>query len=68
METYLKTLFPHLNEQGREMVYKAGYYISIADGDLDDREEKLLQKIAKILQLSTAHCKGIIAEIHDNEA
>ena len=40
----------------------------IADGDLDDREEKLLQKIAKVLQLSTAHCKGIIAEIHDNEA
>ena len=68
METYIKTLFPHLNEQGREMVYKAGYYISIADGDLDDREEKLLQKIAKILQLSTAHCKGIIAEIHGNEA
>ena len=62
------------NSNSTSKVAELSYFVSqmgrdlAADGDLDDKEEKLLQKIAKILQLSSAHRKGIIAEIHGNEA
>ena len=65
-ESFLKTMFPHMNEQGRELVYKACYYVSISDGELDVSEEKLLKSVAKILQLSNAHIKGIEAEINES--
>jgi uncharacterized tellurite resistance protein B-like protein len=65
-ERFLKTMFPHMNEQGRELVYKACYYVSISDGELDVSEEKLLKSVAKILQLSNAHIKGIEAEINES--
>ena len=65
-ESFLKTMFPHMNEQGRELVYKACYCVSISDGELDVSEEKLLKSVAKILQLSNAHIKGIEAEINES--
>ena len=66
-ERFLKRMFPHMNEQGRELVYKACYYVSIADGELEASEDKLLKSIGKILQLSSAHIKGIEAEINKPE-
>jgi uncharacterized tellurite resistance protein B-like protein len=65
MEEFLKDIFPVLNEHGREMIFKMSYYIAIADGKYRSEEEKLLKKIGKILQLSPAHIKGIISEIHE---
>ena len=64
MEEYIKSLSPFLNEYGREMIFKVSYYVAIADGRYRREEEKLLKKIGKILQLSSAHIKGIIAEIN----
>jgi len=64
MEEYITDLFPFLNENGREMIFKISYYVAIADGRYRREEEKLLKKIGKILQLSSAHIKGIIAEIN----
>jgi uncharacterized tellurite resistance protein B-like protein len=64
MEEYITDLFPFLNENGREMIFKISYYVAIADGKYRREEEKLLKKIGKILQLSSAHIKGIIAEIN----
>jgi uncharacterized tellurite resistance protein B-like protein len=65
MEKLLKGIFPCLNEHGREMIFKIAYYIAIADNKYISEEEKLLKKIGKILQLSPAHIKGIIAEIYE---
>jgi len=65
MEKFVKNLFPYLNEHGREMIFKISYYVAIADNKYSREEEKLLRKIGKMLQLSSAHIKGIIAEIHE---
>lgn len=65
MEKFLKSLAPCLNENGREMIFKIAYYVAIADNKYLSKEETLLRNIGKLLQLSPAHIKGIIAEMHD---
>ena len=65
LEEYLNELFPQLNESGRETIIKLAYWISIADGQYDKEEEKLLVKLAKHFQISNAHLKGIMSEINE---
>jgi tellurite resistance protein len=65
LEEYLNELFPQLNESGRETIIKVAYWVSIADGEVDKKEEKLLIKIAKHFEISSAHLKGIIAEVNE---
>lgn len=65
LEKYVKNLFPYLNDSGKENILKVAYYVSIADGELNHSEEKLLNNLAKKLQLSKTHLKGIIAEINE---
>jgi len=64
VENLIEDLFPYLNEHGREMIFKVSYYMAIADDKFRKEEGILVKKIGKILQLSSAHMKGIIAEIH----
>ncbi|MCH2283196.1 MAG: TerB family tellurite resistance protein, partial [SAR324 cluster bacterium] len=61
----LKELFSYLNESGRETIIKVAYWVSIADGEVDKREEKLLIKMAKHFQISSAHLRGIISEVNE---
>ena len=65
-EDFLKTMFPYMNKEGGELVYKCCYHVALSDGELDSSEEKLLKRVAEILQLSSAHVKGIMAEINEN--
>jgi len=65
MESLIEDLFPYLNENGRELIFKTAYYMAIADDKHRREEEVLIKKIGKILQLSSSHMKGIIAEIQE---
>ena len=65
LDNCLKELFSCLNESGRETIIKAAYWVSIADGEVDKREGKLLIKMAKRFQISSAHLKGIISEVNE---
>ena len=65
LEEYLNELFPQLNESGRETIIKLAYWISIADGQFDKAEKKLLVKLAKHFQISNAHLKGIMSEVNE---
>ena len=65
LDNCLKELFSYLNESGRETIIKAAYWVSIADGEVDKREGKLLIKMAKRFQISSAHLKGIISEVNE---
>ena len=65
-EDFLKTMFPYMNKEGGELVYKCCYHVSLADGELHSNEEKMLKRVAEILQLSSAHVKGIMAEINES--
>ena len=65
LDTCLKELFSCLNESGREIIIKVAYWVSIADDEVDKKEEKLLIKMAKHFQMSSAHLKGIISEVNE---
>ena len=65
LEDLLTEVFPQLNESGRETIIKVAYWVSIADGVVDKSEEKLLIKMAKHFQISSAHLKGIISEVNE---
>ena len=65
LEDLLTEVFPQLNESGRETIIKVAYWVSIADGKVDKEEEKLLIKLAKHFQISSAHLKGIISEVNE---
>ena len=65
MKEYLKTIGPMLNDNGKETIIKAAYYISVSDGELADDEIKLLKQISKYLEISSAHLNGIIAQLQE---
>ena len=65
LEDLLTEVFPQLNDSGRETIIKVAYWVSIADGKVDKEEEKLLIKLAKHFQISSAHLKGIISEVNE---
>jgi len=64
MENFLEDSFPYINEQGKQSIVEAAYYISIIDKEYGKEEQDLLKKIAKKLQITSAHLKGIISEIN----
>jgi uncharacterized tellurite resistance protein B-like protein len=62
-DEYLKNIKPYLNIEHRELIIKAMYYVAGSDGHLDDRESELLMDTAKILEMTSAHIKGILSEL-----
>ena len=52
-----------LNDQGKEMVLNAAVQVAASDGDFASEEQDLAMEIAKALEMSIAHAKGVIAEV-----
>ncbi len=63
VEEYLKTVAPSLNPNGKELVIKAAFLVAISDGKVHEHEEALLERIAKALEVTPAHLRGIVAEL-----
>ena len=63
VDEYLKDIRPYLNAEHRELIIKAMYYVAGSDGHLDDREAELLMDTAKILEMTSAHIKGVLSEL-----
>lgn len=63
INTYLKGVTPHLNEHGKEMVIKCALSVAAADGHIDDSEIDLIQKMAKTMEMSGSHLKGIFQDL-----
>ena len=64
VDEYLKNIKPYLNTEHRELIIKAMYYVAGSDGHLDDRESELLMDTAKILEMTSAHIKGVLSELY----
>lgn len=61
--TYLKKVGPALNEHGKEIVIKCALSVAAADGNIDPEEIKMIEKMARIMEMSSTHLKGIIMDI-----
>ena len=60
---YLKKIKPYLNSGHRELIIKAMYFVASSDGHLDKKEGELLMKTANVLEMTSAHVKGVLAEL-----
>lgn len=52
-----------LNETGKENLVKGAVLVAVADGNMNDKEQTFLTLIAEKLEISSAHLRGIIAEV-----
>tara|TARA_Y100000590_G_scaffold77534_1_gene85948 strand:- start:1375 stop:2013 length:639 start_codon:yes stop_codon:yes gene_type:complete len=60
---YLKKIKPYLNSGHRELIIKAMYFVASSDGHLDKKEGELLMKTANVLEMTSAHVKGVLSEL-----
>lgn len=68
VEDYCKKMTGFLNDSGKEMVVRAAFLVAAADGKFEEEEKSLLSRIAKSLELSPAHYRGIIVEMTEQKA
>lgn len=66
VDDYLKKVRPYLNDGHRELIIKAMYLVATADGHLDDKESELVMQTATVLEMTSAHVKGVLLEL-DNQ-
>lgn len=60
---YLEESASALNNEGKEMVIKAMFFVAAADGEIEDSEFGLLARAAEAMEMSKAHFRGILAEL-----
>ena len=63
ISTYLQKVGPSLNEHGKEVLIKCALSVAAADGHIDDSEITLVKEMAKVMEMSGAHLRGIMSEI-----
>ena len=63
IDTYLREITPSLNEHGKEMIIKCAIAVASADGNIDQSEIKLIHDMAKTMEMSPTHLKGIFSEM-----
>ncbi len=52
-----------LNDEGKELVIQASYFVAMADGDLHREELALIVKIGKKLGMTDAHINGVLSSL-----
>ena len=67
IQKYLSKITPSLNEHGKEIIIKCGLAVAAADGNIDDSEIALIHEMAKSMEMSTSHVKGILQDMAKNE-
>ena len=51
----------NLNDEGKEMVVRAAFYVAMADGEFDEPEQEFLANIGSDLGMTPAHFQGVIS-------
>ena len=62
VSTYLLRVTPSLNEHGKEVIIKSALAVASSDGHIDKSEFKVIQKMARSMDMSKAHFNGILHE------
>ncbi len=54
-----------LGDDSKETIIKAALLVASSDGEIDANERELIQHVAGAIQMSPAHMRGVLAEMHD---
>lgn len=68
VDTYLKKVTPYLNEHGKETIIKCALAVAASDGHIDQTELDVVHSMAKAMEMSNSHVKGIISEMTENKS
>lgn len=52
-----------LNDEGKELVIQAAYYVALADGEYHEEEQNLIMKIGTLLGMTKAHVDGVLGSL-----
>jgi uncharacterized tellurite resistance protein B-like protein len=66
IHAYLADVAHELNDQGKEAVVRGALSVAMADGDFDDSEHDMILEMARALELSQAHYRGIVNQFMDD--
>ncbi len=61
LSKYVGNLQGVLNDEGKESVIKAAFYVAMADGEFQQEEQELIAKIASDLGMTKAHLQGVLS-------
>jgi len=62
ISTYLKHVGPSLNDHGKELLIKCALDVAYSDGHFDNSEKALILEMGTVMEMTSAHIKGIMAE------
>lgn len=68
IDTYLSKVTPNLNEHGKEIIIKCALAVAAADGNIDTSELKVIRDMAKAMEMSPAHLKGILSDLPNQKS
>lgn len=63
IQKYLSQIASSLNEHGKEIIIKCGIAVASADGHIDNSEIALIQEMAKSMEMSNSHVRGIMQDM-----
>lgn len=52
-----------LNDEGKELVIQAAYYVAMADGEYHEEEQNLIVQIGKLLGMTNSHIDGVLGNL-----
>lgn len=67
IEVYVNILSALCNQEGKEMIFKGSFLMAFADGELDDSEMHMLQRISHGLGMSDNEAKRIMNEMANSD-
>lgn len=67
VDKYLSEIAPSLNEHGKEIIIKCGLAVASSDGNIDESEIAMIKDMAKAMEMSSSHLKGILHDITSKE-
>jgi tellurite resistance protein len=56
----LTELTPYLNDENKEMIIRAAFFVAAADGDFQEEEQALISEIARSIDMSESHLRGVL--------
>jgi len=58
----LNELTPYLDDESKGMVIRAAFFVAAADGDFQEEEQALISEIARSIDMSESHLRGVLEE------
>ena len=68
IDIYLSQVIPNLNEHGKENIIKCALAVAAVDGNIDSSELNVIRDMAKAMEMSPAHLKGILSDLPNQKS